>query len=925
MHLFASGIGTFQLVLLIVALLIACGFEFVNGFHDTANAVATVIYTRSLRPWAAVILSGTLNLLGVYLGGIAVAMSIIKLLPVELLASSGSGAGLAMVLALLIAAITWNLGTWWLGLPASSSHTLIGAIVGVGLANSLMPNHIFGSGVNWHKVQEIGLSLLLSPIFGLGAAAGLLLLARNWLLKSPALHQPAQPDKVPPTWIRAILVSTCSGVSFAHGSNDGQKGVGLVMLILIGLLPADFALNTSLAKAHVHETVTIAARLAASTRDAFGGESGKLASTADVVPPRTPARDVIADLEEIRAALNGKDSMGEVPPDARFDVRNRIMRVDNGLAALEKSGAAVPPERLASIKKDRAFLRSTIDYAPGWVIGLIALSLGLGTMIGWKRIVVTVGEKIGKTHLTYAQGASAELVAMTTIGLSGWFGMPVSTTHVLSSGIAGTMVAQKSGLQGSTVRNIALAWVLTLPAATLLGGGLFLLFRAIIPDAHAAVTTPTVHFDSAADTEAVMPVATRPLRVHGSNTIGADLAPALAAGFLQKLGANDVTRTRDSNGHAWVVAGHVPGSASAVEVDIDAAGSSTAFEDLASGVCDLGMASRMITSDEADRLEKAGLGDMRAPGRENVIGLDGVSVIVNTSNRLRALGTDQLARIFDGELAAWPAESGITGTIDVYARDDRSGTYETFKNLVLGDRKLVSAAKRFSNGDLLAAGVAGDPRGIGFVGMSQIGSASVVALSEGGASAIAPSRFSVSTEDYPLSRRLYLYSPAPARHPLADRFGAFAQSPEGQTLVAAAGFVSLGALTNGTDTCASCSPEVAALTRGAKRLPINFRFRPGSSDLDSRAQRDAGRLAGLLHAQRDPEVLLLGFSDNLGAGDANVQMSRDRATKIAERLEDYGVHPALVTGLGAQTPVASNDSPSGRDRNRRVEVWVRQP
>jgi inorganic phosphate transporter, PiT family len=292
---------------------------------------------------------GTLNLLGVYLGGIAVAMSIIKLLPVELLSASGSGAGLAMVLALLVAAIAWNLGTWWLGLPASSSHTLIGAIVGVGLANSLMPGHVFGSGVNWHKVREIGLSLLISPVFGLGAAALLLFLARNYFLKSPALHQPADPHKVPPAWIRAILVTTCSGVSFAHGSNDGQKGVGLVMLILIGLLPADFALNTALGKSQIHDAVAVTERLETNARDAFGGEGGRLASNAPMAVTETPAGRVIADLGEIRAALGGKESIREIPADARFDVRSRILRVDGALP--DNQGGT---ERNIELSRERA-------------------------------------------------------------------------------------------------------------------------------------------------------------------------------------------------------------------------------------------------------------------------------------------------------------------------------------------------------------------------------------------------------------------------------------------------------------------------------------------------------------------------------------------------------------------------------------------
>jgi PiT family inorganic phosphate transporter len=924
MHLFDTNIGTGSLILLVVALFIACAFEFVNGFHDTANAVATVIYTRSLRPWAAVIISGTLNLLGVYLGGIAVAMSIIKLLPAELLAASGSGAGLAMVLALLIAAIMWNLGTWWLGLPASSSHTLIGAIVGVGLANSMMPGHVFGSGINWHKVQEIGLSLLVSPVFGLGAAALLLLLTKR-IFVSAALHTPADPNKVPPLWIRAVLVSTCSGVSFAHGSNDGQKGVGLIMLILIGLLPADYALNNSLGKSQIHDTAAIAARLETNTRDVFGGESGRMAANGNAVPEKTPAGDVIEDLDEIHAALNGKDSMRDIPPDARFDVRTRIMRVDNQLAALEKKGLPnATPERAAEIKKDRAALRSSIDYAPTWVIGLIALSLGIGTMIGWKRIVVTVGEKIGKTHLTYAQGASAEIVAMTTIGLSGSFGLPVSTTHVLSSGIAGTMVANKSGLQGSTIRNIALAWVLTLPVSVLLAGGLFLTFRALIPDAKAAATTPTVRFENGGDTAAIMPVSTKPLRLHGSNTIGAELAPSLAEGFLRKLGSTDVDRNKDKDGHVWVVSGHVPGNANPVEIDIDAAGSSTAFEDLVKGDCDVGMASRWATADEVQRIADAGRGDIRSPASEVVIGLDGVAVIVNSSNQMRAVGTDDLARMFDGDTATWPATSGTEGPIHVYARDDRSGTYDTFKNLVLGDRKLVGGAKRFSDSDELAAAVAADPLGIGFTGMSHVGKASAVAVSEGGAGALLPSRFSVGTEDYPITRRLYLYAPPNATHPLAAQIVSFALSSEGQTLVAAAGFVNLAAVAAAdTGACAGCTPEYLGTTSGARRLSLNFRFRPGSSDLDSRGQRDVARLVAVLHSQRDPQVELLGFSDNQGGGDSNVQISRERAQRVAQSLEGYGVHPSIIQGLGAQMPIASNDSVGGRERNRRVEVWIK--
>ena len=466
---------------MIVALLVACAFEFVNGFHDTANAVATVIYTKSLRPWMAVTWSGLCNFLGVYVGGIAVAMSILKLLPVELLANGGGGAGLAMVLALLVAAIFWNLGTWYFGLPASSSHTLIGAIVGVGLANSLLPGHVFGAGVNWNKVKEIGSSLLVSPLFGL-TLAGLLVVTARKLLPARHLHAPPAGDKPPPGWVRALLVGTCTGVSFAHGSNDGQKGVGLIMLILIGILPADYALNTAYGKAHLAETVNVAQHIDETVRVAYGDERGMQASTGEVVAPEGPHAKLLGDLSAIRSALRDKQSMRDVPAAERWDLRTKILRADHELADMEKdAGSKLTVAQVAAIKKDRAVLRGAVDYAPSWVLILVALSLGVGTMIGWKRIVVTVGEKIGKSHMTYAQGASAELVAAATIGASAFAGLPVSTTHVLSSGIAGTMVAEKSGRQGSTVRNIALAWVFTLPAAMLLAGVLFLVFRAVIP------------------------------------------------------------------------------------------------------------------------------------------------------------------------------------------------------------------------------------------------------------------------------------------------------------------------------------------------------------------------------------------------------------------------------------------------------------
>jgi phosphate transport system substrate-binding protein len=360
-----------------------------------------------------------------------------------------------------------------------------------------------------------------------------------------------------------------------------------------------------------------------------------------------------------------------------------------------------------------------------------------------------------------------------------------------------------------------------------------------------------------------------------------------------------------------------------MEIDIDAAGSATAFEDLASGASDLGLSSRRIQSAEVDRAREAGLGDLGAPASENVIGLDGIAVIVNERNPVRALSTDAIARIFDGDSPTWPAAEGAEpGPVDVYARDDRSGTYDTFKALVLGDRPLSPKAKRMNDSAELSSAVASDPQGVGFVGMSLVGRTSAVAVSSG-SSAIFPSRFSVGSEDYPLTRRLYVYAPARVTHPLASRFVEFALSPEGQTLVAANGFVNLSALASDSEACASCSAQYAEVTRGARRLSLTFRFRPGESELDSRGTPDVGRLASVLRMERNPDFMLLGYSDNQGAAEAKAQVSRERAEHVGRALEAYGVHPSVVLGLGDERAVADNETPAGRDRNRRVEVWIR--
>jgi inorganic phosphate transporter, PiT family len=470
-------------ILLFVALLIALGFEFVNGFHDTANAVATVIYTHSMPAEFAVMWSGFFNFLGVLLSSGAVAFGIVSLLPVELILQVGSSAGFAMVFALLIAAIVWNLGTWYFGLPASSSHTLIGSIIGVGIANALMHGRDGTSGVDWTKATEIGYALLLSPLFGFCMAA-ILLLALKFIVRNPALYAAPEGNKPPPMWIRGILIATCTGVSFAHGSNDGQKGMGLIMLILIGTVPTAYALNRALPESQVvqfQKTSEAASRVIA----AKGAGHSIIGDPRPAVTQYVSARKISEGtypslavlVKDIGDQVQKYGSLNKVPAEAVGNTRNDMYLTSEAIRFLMKDKENdLKKEEVDTLKAYKASLDSATKFIPLWVKIAVAIALGLGTMIGWKRIVITVGEKIGKSHLTYAQGASAELVAASTIGVADVFGLPVSTTHVLSSGVAGTMAANGSGLQMATVRNLLMAWVLTLPAAICLSAGLYVLF-----------------------------------------------------------------------------------------------------------------------------------------------------------------------------------------------------------------------------------------------------------------------------------------------------------------------------------------------------------------------------------------------------------------------------------------------------------------
>jgi PiT family inorganic phosphate transporter len=473
--------------MLALALLIALGFEFVNGFHDTANAVATVIYTHSLEPNIAVVWSGICNLAGVLFSSGTVAFAVITLLPVELILQVSSGAGFSMVFALLIAAILWNLGTWWLGLPASSSHTMVGSIIGVGIANQLMMPHTGTSGVDWNQAITVLKALFISPIIGFVFAGMLILLAKQ-VAKYPELYEAPKDSTPPPFPIRALMIGTCTGVSFFHGSNDGQKGMGLIMLILIGTVPTAYALNHAVSPRQVQDFI-VASEHAGSILGRHADPTGTLGpnprtEVTDYIRTRQLRPDTILALRELVEDVNHEvvlyKQFKAVPPKEQANVRNDMYVTSEALRLMmTENNPAFTQDEKAALTSYKAKVDNATKFIPTWVKVAVALALGLGTMVGWKRIVVTVGERIGKEHLTYAQGASAGLVAMGTIFVADKFGLPVSTTHILSSGVAGTMSANGSGLRFSTIRNIAAGWVFTLPAAALLSGALYFLFRQI--------------------------------------------------------------------------------------------------------------------------------------------------------------------------------------------------------------------------------------------------------------------------------------------------------------------------------------------------------------------------------------------------------------------------------------------------------------
>jgi low-affinity inorganic phosphate transporter len=490
-HLF-TGLDIGTGIFLLLALFFVLFYEAINGFHDTANAVATVIYTRAMKAQLAVVMAGLFNFLGVLLGGLSVAYAIVHMLPTDLLLNIGSARGLAMVFSILLAAIIWNLGTWYLGLPASSSHTLIGAIIGIGLTNALLTHSSVLEALNIPKVLNIFLSLIVSPIVGLVIAGVLIFILRKYwssnkkrarIHMTPAEREKKDGKKKPPFWTRIALIVSAIGVSYSHGANDGQKGIGLVMLVLIGVAPAGFVVNMNAAGYDIARTKDAVSHLAQFYQTHPETNSALLVAPKSEIPPEPKAlmsspqfhcsnKTFGMVLENTQLMLANLGGYEQLNVEQRSWLRRSLLCIADTSERMAKLPTLSEQDQRL-LKKLREDLLNTIEYAPVWIIIAVALALSIGTMVGWRRVATTIGEKIGKKGMTYAQGMAAQATAAASIGIASYTGMPVSTTHILSSSVAGTMLVDGGGLQMKTIRNIGLAWICTLPVSIVLSGVLY--------------------------------------------------------------------------------------------------------------------------------------------------------------------------------------------------------------------------------------------------------------------------------------------------------------------------------------------------------------------------------------------------------------------------------------------------------------------
>lgn len=480
-----NNISTITMVLLFISLAIALFYEMVNGFHDTANAVAMIIYTNSMKASYSVIMAGIMNFFGVILGGIGVAYVIVHLLPLDIMVSSNQTGTLVMIFALLIAALVWNFGTWYFGLPVSSSHSLIGSLVGVSIAFGMTNGFSFSQSVNWDVVYKILTALAVAPLGGFIVAYISMKISRIFVKNPKYYRTPSTSEdgkkKKPNFWMRTGIIATGAGVSFAHGSNDGQKGIGLVMIILIGILPTYYSLNMEAHQYKIMQVRDSASNLAKFYKDnnetltkLLDEKKVKSALKVQSQIDECNVNQVYNTTVEIATKLDGLKTYSELTPDDRWNVHNAVLCSDNFFEQVEKAYKSIDKDKSDYVSDQRKLLLPSTEYVPYWVIIAVALMIGIGTMIGYKRVVHTIGEKIGSKPINHMQGTISQGMAMITILLANFAHAPVSTTHIVSSSVAGTMVAEPDGtVQKKTINTILLAWLFTLPVTALMSAGIY--------------------------------------------------------------------------------------------------------------------------------------------------------------------------------------------------------------------------------------------------------------------------------------------------------------------------------------------------------------------------------------------------------------------------------------------------------------------
>lgn len=413
------------------------------------------------------------------------------------------------------------------------------------------------------------------------------------------------------------------------------------------------------------------------------------------------------------------------------------------------------------------------------------------------------------------------------------------------------------------------------------------------------------------------------LQIQGSNTIGARLGPALVSGMLEEQGFSNIHIEPGQDANEQRISA-VNAANQTVFIDVAAHGSSTAFAALKDATAQLGAASRPIKPAEVQAL--AALGDLKSPEAENIIAIDGLAVILNPQNPISNLSTLEIAQVFSGEISTWEELGGSGGAIHLYTRDDNSGTYDTFKELVLAanGKTLASGSQRFESSEALSDAVSQDPQGIGFIGLAYIRQAKALAVTDGQSLPMLPTPTLVATEDYPLSRRLFFYSPPTLNNPWAQALLTFAHSSKGQALVAQTGFVPQSVAAVTVDASSSMPPIYRELAHQAQRLTVNFRFQQGSAKLDNKALRDIERLQEYLadNNKQSHRVVLVGFGDPKVDEAHALILSKWRAQVVRRELSKGKVIVDKIIGFGAGLPVANNQGDDGRIKNRRVEVWV---